>query len=114
MADTASSLAQPARPAGEATGLPFQTLSAMVRGHARERPHQAALVGGDASQGASLDYASLDALMDRIAASLQRDGVKSGETIALCASASPRCAAVFLGALRAGVAVAPLSPSVTP
>ncbi|HEY9064488.1 MAG TPA: AMP-binding protein, partial [Burkholderiaceae bacterium] len=89
---------------------PFHTVDALVREHARARPTQAALVLGDEV----LSYAALDALMDRIAASLQRDGVKPGDTIAICANASPRYAAVFLGALRAGIAVAPLAPSVTP
>ena len=61
-----------------------------------------------------LSYAALDALMDRIAATLQRDGIGPGDAIAICANSSPRYAAVFLGALRAGAAVAPLAPSVTP
>jgi long-chain acyl-CoA synthetase len=52
--------------------------------------------------------------MDRIAASLQRDGLKAGDAIAICAAASVPYAAVFLGALRAGVAVAPLAPGSTP
>jgi acyl-CoA synthetase (AMP-forming)/AMP-acid ligase II len=51
--------------------------------------------------------------MDRIAAALQRDGVGPQEAIAVCASASVEYAAVFLGALRAGVVVAPLAPSET-
>ena len=88
----------------------YRTLSDLVREHARARPDRAALVQGDDV----LSYAALDALMDRIAASLQRDGVKPGAAIAICANSSPRYAAVFLGALRAGVAVAPLAPSVTP
>jgi acyl-CoA synthetase (AMP-forming)/AMP-acid ligase II len=89
---------------------PYRTLSDLVREHALARPGQAALVQGDDV----LSYAELDALMDRIAATLQRDGLKPGDAIAICALASPRYAAVFLGALRAGVAVAPLAPSVTP
>jgi acyl-CoA synthetase (AMP-forming)/AMP-acid ligase II len=60
-----------------------------------------------------LSYGELDALMDRVAAALQRDGVAPGEVVALCGWPSLRQAAVFLGALRAGVAVAPLAPSVT-
>ncbi len=51
--------------------------------------------------------------MDRIAAALQRDGVRPQEAIAVCASASVEYAAVFLGALRAGVVVAPLAPGET-
>ena len=37
-----------------------------------------------------------------------------GDAIALCAAPSTRYATLFLGALRAGVVVAPLAPSVTP
>jgi acyl-CoA synthetase (AMP-forming)/AMP-acid ligase II len=40
--------------------------------------------------------------------------VKQGDTIAICAHSAPHYGAVYLGALRAGVAVAPLAPSVTP
>jgi acyl-CoA synthetase (AMP-forming)/AMP-acid ligase II len=88
---------------------PFRTIPDLVREHAAARPGQPALVQGNTS----IDYAALDALMDRIAASLQRDGLRPGDAIAICAHSSPRYAAVFLGALRAGVAVAPLAPSVT-
>ena len=87
--------------------LPFRVITDLIREHARARPDQPALVQGDTQ----LSYAELDALMDRIAASLQRDGLKPGDAIALCAHTSPRYAAVFLGALRAGMAVAPLAPS---
>jgi acyl-CoA synthetase (AMP-forming)/AMP-acid ligase II len=89
---------------------PFRTISELIREHARARPQHAALVLGDERLG----YGELDALMDRVAAALQRDGIAPGEAIAICADSSPRYAAVFLGALRAGVAVAPLAPSVTP
>jgi acyl-CoA synthetase (AMP-forming)/AMP-acid ligase II len=61
----------------------------------------------------TLGYGELDALMDRVAAALQRDGVQPRESIAICASASVFYAAVFLGALRAGVVVAPLAPGET-
>jgi long-chain acyl-CoA synthetase len=88
----------------------FTLIAELVRAHARERPRHPALVHADRS----LDYSALDELMDRVAASLQRDGVRSGEVIAICATGSIEYAAVFLGALRAGVAVAPLAPSSTP
>ena len=87
----------------------YRTLASLIRSHARERPHRPALQQGDER----LSYAELDALMDRVAASLQRDGLRPGDAIAICAHASVRYAAVFLGALRAGVVVAPLAPSVT-
>ncbi len=96
-------LAAPADPA-------YQIIPALVREHARARPLHAALV----QNATTFSYAALDALMDRVAASLQRDGLRAGDVIAICAQASPLYAAVFLGALRAGVTVAPLAPSVTP
>jgi long-chain acyl-CoA synthetase len=89
---------------------PFLALPDLIRIHARQRPRHAALV----QDARSLDYAALDALMDRIAASLQRDGVRPQDAVAICAATSIEYAAVFLGALRAGAAVAPLSPSSTP
>jgi long-chain acyl-CoA synthetase len=52
--------------------------------------------------------------MDRVAASLQRDGCKPGDTIAICALANNAYIVLFMGALRAGLAVAPLAPSSTP
>ena len=87
----------------------FRAIPELIREHAAARPRQPALVQGDTC----IDYGQLDALMDGVAASLQRDGVIAGDTIAICAHSTPRYAAVFLGALRAGVTVAPLAPSVT-
>ncbi|MET0294675.1 MAG: class I adenylate-forming enzyme family protein [Phenylobacterium sp.] len=89
----------------------FGTLSEVLRWRARERGGKAALV----EAGGSMTYAELDAMMDRIAAALQRDGVENAGAVAICASASSIVyAAVYLGALRAGAAVAPLAPSYTP
>ena len=88
----------------------FTAISDLIRNHAERHPTQPALVEGSTQ----LDYSTLDALMDRVAASLQRDGIRPREVIALCAATSPLHAAVFLGALRAGVAVAPLAPGGTP
>jgi long-chain acyl-CoA synthetase len=90
--------------------IPFLTLSDLIRDHAKERGHHPAVVQDERS----LDYAALDRLIDRIAASLQRDGLKAKDAIAICASTSVEYLAVFLAALRAGIAVAPLAPSSTP
>jgi acyl-CoA synthetase (AMP-forming)/AMP-acid ligase II len=88
----------------------FGLIADLVGAHARERPRHLALVKDDDV----LTYGELDALMDRFAASLQRDGLVAGDVIAICALSRVEYAAVFLGALRAGVAVAPLAPSSTP
>ena len=84
---------------------PFQAIADLVAGHARARPDQVALVQGDRK----VCWAQLHAMADRVAASLQRDGIRPGESIAICAANSLEYVAVFLGGLRAGAAVAPLS-----
>ncbi|HEU0201632.1 MAG TPA: class I adenylate-forming enzyme family protein, partial [Burkholderiaceae bacterium] len=88
----------------------FRNVADLIREHAAARPQHAALVQGEDC----LSFAELDALMDRVAAALQRDGLHPGDVIALCGLATPRQAAVFLGGLRAGAVVAPLASSVTP
>ncbi|HMW23789.1 MAG TPA: class I adenylate-forming enzyme family protein [Burkholderiaceae bacterium] len=88
----------------------FRPIGELIAEHARARPGQPALVMGDER----LSWAALDALMDRVAASLQRDGLRPGDALVLGGGMSPRLMAVFLGALRAGVVVAPLACSVTP
>jgi len=88
----------------------FGVIADLVRLHAHESPERPALV----DPARTLGYGDLDALMDRIAASLQRDGLGAGDAIAICAASSANYAAVFLGALRAGIAVAPLAPGSAP
>jgi long-chain acyl-CoA synthetase len=85
----------------------FGTLSDLIREHALQQPNQIAL----RQRQHTLTYAELDLLMDRIASALQRDGILPQQCIALCAANSIAYAAVFLGALRAGIVVAPLAPS---
>jgi acyl-CoA synthetase (AMP-forming)/AMP-acid ligase II len=93
----------------EALAAPFGTIAGLIGLHAQEAPRRRALVQGQEV----LDYAGLDALMDRVAAALQRDGIQPGETIAICATSSMAYAVTYLGALRAGVVVAPLAPGAT-
>ena len=93
----------------EADDIGFGTLSDLVRGHAASQPGHPALVQDERT----LSYGELDALMDRVAAALQREGIAARESIAVCAGTSIEYAVVYLGALRAGVVVAPLAPSCT-
>lgn len=88
----------------------FGVITNLIRLHAINSPRRRALIEGPRV----LDYGTLDLLMDRIATALQRDGLQAGDAIAICASMSIEYAAVFLGALRAGVVVAPLAPGSTP
>ena len=87
----------------------FGAITDLIRLHATQEPTRRALIEGQRG----LTYAQLDQTMDRVAAALQRDGLKPGDAIAICANMSIEYAAVFLGALRAGVVVAPLAPGST-
>ncbi len=88
---------------------PFTPMMDLVRQYARERGAHPALIWN----GQVVSYAQLDALSDRFAASLQRDGIGPGDAVAICATASVDYVVAFLGSLRAGAAVAPLAPSST-
>ncbi|MFI5012104.1 MAG: class I adenylate-forming enzyme family protein [Hyphomicrobiales bacterium] len=88
----------------------FGDLARLVHLHALERPGHIAFIQGDSRW----SYAELDRMMDQVAAALQRDGIRPGEAIAISAATSIEYACVFLGALRAGVAVSPLAPSSSP
>jgi long-chain acyl-CoA synthetase len=90
--------------------LDFALIPDLVRQRAAEAPGRIALIDGERS----LTYREFDADIDRVAAALQRDRVRPRETIAICALASIEYVVAFLGALRAGVAVAPLAPGSTP
>jgi long-chain acyl-CoA synthetase len=98
------------QPAAQAAVPPFRAILDLVREHAVARPHQLALVQGERG----VTWGQVDAMADRIAASLQRDGVQPKQSIAICGTNSLEYAALFLGALRAGVAVAPLPTGALP
>jgi len=87
----------------------FGLIADLVHAHARERPRNPALI----DDRCTLSYSELDQLMDRVAVALQRDRVALGESVAICAASCVDYGVVFLGAVRAGVAVAPLSPAST-
>ncbi len=87
----------------------FQTFDALLRQHARARPHHPALLCGDDR----LDWQGLDTWADRTACALQRDGVRPGQAVALCGANSVAYAALFAGILRAGAVAAPLPSGAT-
>ncbi|CUS46371.1 MAG: class I adenylate-forming enzyme family protein [Pseudomonadota bacterium] len=88
----------------------FATLPDLIHAHATEQGSKTAL----AALEGSVDYATLDALMDRAAAALQRDGVVQGQAVAIVSASRIEYGVAFLGALRAGCVAAPLAPSSTP
>src|SRR5437870_2691460 len=58
-------------------------------------------------------WSELDARIDRIAARLQALGLQARESIAICGANSIAYLELFLGGLRAGLAVAPLPTGTT-
>jgi acyl-CoA synthetase (AMP-forming)/AMP-acid ligase II len=95
--------ALPAEPAD------FRDLPGLIAQHAAQRPDALALIVGETR----ISWRELDALSDRVAASLQRDGAQPGRCVAICGLSSVAYVALFLGTLRAGLAAAPLAPSST-
>ncbi|MBC7436011.1 MAG: acyl--CoA ligase [Bdellovibrionales bacterium] len=88
----------------------FGLITDLIHQHAVQAPQHLALVEGTHT----LTWAALDERMNRVAAALQRDGLIAGDAIVICANTSLDYAVLFLGALRAGVVVAPLAPGGTP
>ena len=88
---------------------PFGTVSGLLQLHAAGRPAHPAIVEGERHLG----YAALDRLVDGFAAALQREGVRVGDSVALCAANSTGYAVAFLGTLRAGAAAALIPPTLT-
>ncbi|RYD67491.1 MAG: long-chain fatty acid--CoA ligase, partial [Sphingomonadales bacterium] len=95
--------------AAEILAQPFGTLPELIAAHARDQADKLAVVHGDDA----LSYAELDARMDAIAAALQRDGLVRGQAVAIVGAMGVDYAAIFLGAIRAGGAPAPIAPSST-
>ncbi len=89
---------------------PFGVFADLVRLQVRVHPQKTALICGEDR----LSYQQLDDLADRIATALQQEQVGPRGVVAICAATSMPYIAVYLGVLRTGAAVSPLSPSATP
>lgn len=97
-------------PAAAPAGLPpFRPVPEVLREHAQARPQQPAVLHGDAC----LTWGELDRALDRVAATLQHHGLGPGDSIAICGANAIPYVVLFLGALRAGLAVAPLPAGAT-
>ncbi len=96
--------------AAEMLATGFATLPDLIHAHAIERGARVAVAD---AQG-SIDYRTLDMLMNRVATALQRDGVMPGTAVAIVAAPTTDYTAVFLGAVRAGCVATPIAPSATP
>lgn len=92
-----------------ATGLDNPRADVLPRLFERQvaaTPERVALV----SEERRLTYAELDALADRVAASLRALGITAEKRVALCVERSVEMMAALLGILKVGVAYVPLDP----
>jgi acyl-CoA synthetase (AMP-forming)/AMP-acid ligase II len=76
----------------------------------KDRPERIALDDGTKR----LTWGEASALVDRMAAQLQRDGLAKGQAVAVLGTTSVRYALVYLAAVRAGGCAAPLTTSAAP
>ncbi len=90
----------------------FRSLPDLIADHAEARPHALALCCDEARW----TWRELHQRVDRVARLLQQRGLgpASASSVALCAANSLDALAVFLGTLRAGLAIVPLAPSAAP
>jgi acyl-CoA synthetase (AMP-forming)/AMP-acid ligase II len=89
---------------------PYGDYTALIAAWGQERPDRTAL--DDSAE--SLTWGQTAALVERIAAQLQADGLKKGQAVAILGTSSVRYALAYLGAVRAGGCAAPLTTSATP
>ena len=89
---------------------PFGDYSALIAAWGRDRPDRIAL--DDSNE--RLTWGEVAALVERIAAQLQADGLQKGQAVAILGTSSVRYALVYLAAVRAGGCAAPLTTSATP
>jgi long-chain acyl-CoA synthetase len=94
----------------QALQAPFATYSAMLALTAANHPNAIAIICEDQSH----TFVQLNNATNQIAATLQRDAIAPTACIAILANGSYHYIALFLGALRAGIAVAPLAPGSSP
>jgi len=81
-------------------------VASLLEETARLHPHSPAIE----FLGSAMDYAALDALVDRAAAGLQRLGVVAGTRVGLCLPNTPYSVVFFFAVLRAGGVVVNFNP----
>ena len=89
---------------------PFGSYPDLIAHWGIDRPQRIALDDGSEV----LTWRQVSALVDRIAAQLQRDGLAKGQAVAILGTSSVRYALVYLAAVRAGGCAAPLTTSAAP
>ncbi|HUR73855.1 MAG TPA: AMP-binding protein [Sporichthya sp.] len=93
---------------GSATAAPGPAnLAGLVSAAAARDPEGLALV----CSGRGLSWSGLDAAVDAVAAALRARDLRFGDRVAMSLPNSPGFVELYLGALRAGLVVAPLDPA---
>ena len=90
--------------------LPDKTVVQMIREAAQKDPQAEAIVCGDTR----LSWAQFDARVNRVANALIALGVQVGDRVAVLSPNSAAYAEVFIGGLRAGACITPLSTMAAP
>ena len=88
---------------------PDRTLVDYLADHARERPHQPAIL----FKGATVTYAELEALSDACASAFAALGIRRGDRVARLLPNCPQFLVAQFGAWKLGAIVAPLNPTYT-
>lgn len=88
---------------------PFGHLTDLINAHAVNQPDRIALDDGEEK----LTWEETAALVNRVAAQLQADGLKKGQAVSILGTTTVRYAIVYLGAIVAGGCAAPLTTSAT-
>lgn len=88
----------------------FGSFAALINAHAANQPERLAL--RDEVQ--QLTWSETAALVNRIAAQLQAEGLKRGQAVSILGTTSVQYALVYLAAIVAGGCAAPLTTSATP
>lgn len=89
---------------------PFGDFAALINAHARNQPQRIALDDGIEK----LTWAETTALVNRIAAQLQAEGLVKGQAVSILGTTTVRYALVYIAAIVAGGCAAPLTTSATP
>ena len=89
---------------------PYGELAWLINAHAANQPQRIALDDGEER----LTWGETAALVNRIAAQLQTEGLQKGQAVSILGTTTIRYALVYLGAIAAGGCAAPLTTSATP
>ena len=89
---------------------PYGELAWLINAHAANQPERIALDDGEEQ----LTWAEIAALVNRIAAQLQAEGLQKGQAVSILGTTTIRYALAYLGAIVAGGCAAPLTTSATP